>query len=122
MQYVSVQKRQVLLKALEDFNSVDTDALFDTFDAQECQQVPTKDNLIQLLSQMGHKALIQAPMYVIECWCLFVVHLASVLSLDGTLHGVIQRKTLTGKAVKELLQFLDDMTPSQAAIARYLKR
>ncbi|KAI9541400.1 hypothetical protein NQZ68_031056 [Dissostichus eleginoides] len=121
LQYVSEQEREVLVKALEDFNSVDTDALFDALEAHECQQVPTKDNLIPLLSQMGHKALIQAPMYVIKCWRPIVVHLASVLPQDA-LNDVIQQKTPTGKAVKELLQFPDEMTPPQTAVARYLKR
>ncbi|KAF3834122.1 hypothetical protein F7725_025326 [Dissostichus mawsoni] len=106
LQYVSEQEREVLVKALEDFNSVDTDALFDALEAHECQQVPTKDNLIPLLSQMGHKALIQAPI---------------VLPQDA-LNDVIQQKTPTGKAVKELLQFPDEMTPPQTAVARYLKR
>ncbi|KAL7400349.1 hypothetical protein ABVT39_010647 [Epinephelus coioides] len=121
IQYVSDQEREVLLKALENFDSVDSDALFDAFEAHECQQIPTKDNLIPLLSQIGHKALIQAPMYIIDCWRPIVLQLASVLPPDA-LHHVIQQKKPTGKAVKELLQFPDDMTPAQTAVARYLRR
>ncbi|KAL7388112.1 hypothetical protein ABVT39_007352 [Epinephelus coioides] len=121
IQYVSDQEREVLLKALENFDSVDTDALFDALEAHECQQIPTKDNLIPLLSQIGHKALIQAPMYIIDCWRPIVLQLASVLPPDA-LHHVIQQKKPTEKAVKELLQFPDDMTPAQTAVARYLRR
>lgn len=80
-----------------------------------------KDNLIPLLSQMGHKSLIQAPMYAIECWHPIVVHLASVLPPDA-LHHVIEQKTPTGKAVKDLLQFPDVMTAPEKAVAHYLKR
>ncbi|KAK7157122.1 hypothetical protein R3I94_007018 [Phoxinus phoxinus] len=121
LQYVSGQEREVLQKALEDFDSVDSDSLLDALEPHECQQVPTKDNLIPLLSQMGHKSLIQAPMYVIECWRPIVEHLASVLPPDA-LHRVIEQKTPTGRAVKDLLQFPDVMTAPEKAVARYLKR
>lgn len=42
LQYVSEQEREVLQKALEDFDSVDSDSLFDALEPHECQQVPTK--------------------------------------------------------------------------------
>lgn len=121
LQYVSAQEREILQKALEDFDSVDSDSLFDALEPHECQQVPTKDHLIPLLSQMGHKSLIQAPMYVIECRCPIVVHLASVLPPDA-LHHVIDQKTPTGKVVKDLLQFPDVMTAPEKAVVRYLKK
>ncbi|KAF3832192.1 hypothetical protein F7725_025857 [Dissostichus mawsoni] len=47
--------------------------------------------------------------------------LSKLLPQDA-LNDVIQQKTPTGKAVKELLQFPDEMTPPQTAVARYLKR
>ena len=37
MLYISQEERSVLLKALEDFNSVDTDELLDVLDAHECK-------------------------------------------------------------------------------------
>ncbi|MGH0117566.1 UNVERIFIED_CONTAM: hypothetical protein FKN15_005068 [Acipenser sinensis] len=70
LQYVSDQEREIFLKALNDFDSVDTDAALDALDAHDCHSSPTKDNLLPLLSQLGHKALVQAPMYVTECWRL----------------------------------------------------
>lgn len=60
-------------------------------------------------------------MYIIDCWRPIVLQLASVLPPDP-LHHVIQQKKTTGKAVKELLQFPDTMTPAQTAVASYLRR
>lgn len=73
----------------------------------------------------GTQGVVQTPMYVIEFCHPAVLLLASVLPLDA-LHGVIQerekrKKTPNGKAVKKLLQFPDDVTPTQTAIAHYLK-
>lgn len=68
----------------------------------------------------GTHGLVQTPKYVIEFCHPAVLLLANVLPLDA-LHGVRKKKTLIGKAVRELLRFPDDVTPSQTAIARYSK-
>lgn len=67
LQYVSDHERQALLSALENFDSVAMYALLELLDVHECHQLPTKDNLVPLISQLGRKSLIQAPMYIIEC-------------------------------------------------------
>ncbi|XP_053569293.1 uncharacterized protein LOC128659738 [Bombina bombina] len=121
LHYVSEQEKHVLIKALEDFNSVDIDSLLDILDVHECHQVPNKDTFLPLLSQMGHKAIIQAPMYVIECWRPIVMSLEIALPQEA-LYDLIQKKIPTGKSVRDLLLFPDNMTPQQLGAARYLKR
>ncbi|XP_038159039.1 uncharacterized protein LOC119795229 isoform X1 [Cyprinodon tularosa] len=121
LQYVSDQERQILLRALDDIDSVEMETLLDLLDVPECHQVPNKDNLVPLLSQMGHKSIVQAPMYIIECWRPVVDTLARTLPIDE-LHKLLEQKTTTSKAVKELLQFPDVMTATQHAVARHLKR
>ncbi|TKS66012.1 hypothetical protein D9C73_000068 [Collichthys lucidus] len=91
--YVSHEERSILEKALEDFNSVDTDELLDVLDAHECKQVPTEDTLLPVLSQIGHKVIIQAPMYVIKCWRPVLVSVASLLPPEGLHHFIAQKKT-----------------------------
>ncbi|CAG5980160.1 unnamed protein product, partial [Menidia menidia] len=94
--YVSQEERSVLLKALEDFNSVDTDELLDVLDAHECKQVPTKDTLLPVLAQIGHKVIVQAPMFVIKCWRPVVGSVAGLLPPEG-LHNFIAQKKPTAK-------------------------
>ncbi|XP_076842446.1 uncharacterized protein LOC143487027 [Brachyhypopomus gauderio] len=120
LQYVPEHEREILLKALQDFESVEGDVLFDALEAHECHHVPTKESMLPLLSQMGHKALIQAPMYVIECWRPIVQEIANALPLDD-LHVILKRKIPTGKAVKDLLIFPDEMNALETLAARYLK-
>lgn len=119
--YVSQEERSVLLKALEDFNSVDTDELLDVLDAHECKQVPTKDTLLPVLTQIGHKVIIQAPMYVIKCWRPVMGSVASLLPPEGLRHFIAQKKP-TAKTVKALLNFPEEMTAAQSTVSRYLKR
>ncbi|XP_038132507.1 uncharacterized protein LOC119777620 [Cyprinodon tularosa] len=119
--YVSQEERSVLLKALEDFNSVDTDELLDVLDAHECKQVPTKDTLLPVLAQIGHKVIVQAPMFVIKCWRPVVGSVAAILPPEGLHHFIAQKKP-TAKTVKELLNFPEEMTAAQSTVSRYLKR
>ncbi|XP_028291708.1 uncharacterized protein LOC114463690 [Gouania willdenowi] len=119
--YVSQEERSVLLKALEDFNSVDTDELLDILDAHECKQVPTKDTLLPVLAQIGHKVIVQAPMYVIKCWRPVVGSVAGLLPQEGLHHFITQKKP-TAKTVKGLLNFPEEMTAAQSTVSRYLKR
>ncbi|XP_076133741.1 uncharacterized protein LOC143116214 [Alosa pseudoharengus] len=121
LQYVSDNERQVLLKALEDFNSVEKDDLFDALEIHDCLQMPNEENLIPLLSQLGHKALLQAPLFIIESWRPILQHFATSMPPD-VLHGVLCQKIPTAKAVKELLMFPHNMSPLQTTVARYLKR
>ncbi|CAI5655050.1 unnamed protein product [Oreochromis niloticus] len=119
--YVSQEERSVLLKALDDFSSVDTDELLEVLDAHECKQVPTKDTLLPVLAQIGHKVIIQAPMFVIKCWRPVVGSVAGLLPPEG-LHHFIAEKKPTVKTVKELLIFPEEMTAAQSTVSRYLKR
>lgn len=119
--YVSQEERSVLLKALEDFNSVDTDELLDVLDAHECKQVPTEDTLLPVLAQIGHKVIIQAPMYVIKCWRPIMGSVAGLLPPEGLHHFIAQKKP-TAKTVKALLNFPEEMTAAQSTVSRYLKR
>lgn len=121
LQYVSDQEKQVLLSAIEDFDSVDKDAVIDLLDVHECHHIPYKENLLPLLSQLGHKSIIQSPMYIIECWRPILHTLAHTLPIEG-LHQLLQEKNPTSKTVKDLLQFPEEMSAAQHAVARYLKR
>ena len=119
--YISQEERAVLLKALEDFQSVDTDELLDVLDAYECKQVPNKDTLLPVLAQIGHKVIIQAPMYVIKCWRPVVGSIASLLPPEGLHHYIAHKKT-TAKTVKQLLNFPEEMTTAQSTVSHYLKK
>ena len=105
MLYISQEERSVLLKALEDFNSVDTDELLDVLDAHECKQVPTKDTLLPVLAQIGHKVIVQAPVYVIKCWRPVVGSVAGLLPQEGLHHFIAQKKKQLQKQWRGSLTF-----------------
>ena len=121
MQYISKEERKILQLALESFESVDRDDLIDVLDAYDCHQIPCKETLAPLLMQLGHKALIQTPMFVIRCWRPILKCLA------GTLHPqrlveMMEERIPTSKRVRALLKFPDEMTSLQNTVARHLSK
>lgn len=68
MSYLSKAEREILEQALKNFGSVDADTLIDVLNSHECHQIATEENMSALVTQLGHKALIQTTMFVIECW------------------------------------------------------
>ncbi|KAG9264543.1 hypothetical protein AMEX_G22824 [Astyanax mexicanus] len=121
MLYVSKNDREVLRQASNDFLSVDEESLLDVLGSYECHRRPTAENLVPLLSQLGHKALIQAPTYVIQCWKPVLADLARTLS-PKKLVEIIEERVPSPKKVNTVLKFPEDMNAQQTTVSRNLKR
>lgn len=113
--YVSQEERSFLLKALEDFNSVDTEELLDAMHAHECKPVPTEDTLLSVLPQIGHKIFIQALMYAIKCWRVVMDSVTSSLPPER-LHHFIAEKNNNSKNREgaSKLSRGDDISPNNS--------
>lgn len=79
LNYISKEERKVLELALQSFGSVDKDELMEVLDAHDCHYIASEDTVARLISQLGHKTLIQTPKYVIECWKPILKTLADTL-------------------------------------------
>ncbi|XP_036445584.1 uncharacterized protein LOC118821195 isoform X1 [Colossoma macropomum] len=121
MLYISKHDREVLQHALNNFESVDQDSLLDILDSYECHRMPTEENLGPLLTQLGHKALIQMPKFVIDCWRPVLKDLAKTIS-PQKLTEIIEERVPSPKKVNALLKFPEDMNVQQNTVARHLKR
>ncbi|XP_035985847.1 uncharacterized protein LOC110368198 isoform X1 [Fundulus heteroclitus] len=121
LQYVSKEERETLELALNCFEAVDKDDLVDVLDAHDCHQRATKDNIARLVSQLGHKTLIQTPMFVIKSWKPILKILKDTL-FPHKLVEITEERIPTPKRVKQLLKFPEEMTAIQNNVARHLKR
>ena len=68
LNFLSKTDRDLVSSAMEDFTSVTEEDLIDFFDEQGVTKLPTKENFIEVVSDMAHKNLIQQPTYVTEVW------------------------------------------------------
>lgn len=119
LDYISDLEKDVLSKALVDFDSVDFEDIIDALSSYNCRKIPTKANITSLIDEIAHKELIQEPMYVAKCF--FPI----LNTLQGDLSKLEQIQTdlkPSAKKVLKLLQFPDVMTQPQATTSEYLKK
>lgn len=121
MLYMSKSDRQIIEKALSTFGSVEQDTLLDVLDSHECHQIPTEENICALVTQLGHKALIQTPMFVIECWRPVLKPIADTLS-PQQLKEIVEKQVPTSQRVREILKFPQSMNSTQDKVAKHVKR
>ena len=107
--------------ALESFESVEKDDLLDVLEAHDCHHLASEETIAALVSQLGHKTLIQTPMFVIECWKPILQTLADTL-YPRRLVDMMEERVPTPKRVRELLKFPEEMTAVQNTVARHLKK
>nr|XP_023665982.1 uncharacterized protein LOC111843010 [Paramormyrops kingsleyae] len=93
--YIAKHERDVIEEAMANFNSADHVSLLHVLDSNDCHQRPTEENLPQLLEQLGHKALIQTPMFVIESWRPVLKDIASILPPQKLANIIQELKTNT---------------------------
>ena len=118
MSYISKPEKEILEQALHDFGSVDQDTLIDVLDSHECHQIPTEENISALVTQLGHKALIQTPIFVIDCWRPILKGLAAALTPQklaetGSSNNKACERHLDVSTVHECSRELCDQTPEE---------
>ena len=69
--YISEDERETLEKCLEESFDDDNDNVFDFLSNYKCYRIPTKENILQIVSELAHQEIIQKPPYVTNCWHLF---------------------------------------------------
>ncbi|KAL3876491.1 hypothetical protein ACJMK2_034334 [Sinanodonta woodiana] len=60
--------REIFEMALNDFDSMDEEDLYDVFSSYEARIMPTKDNIRNLVRDISHHQIVQKPSFVTECW------------------------------------------------------
>lgn len=120
LQYVPDCERDVLELALKNFESVSTEDLMDTMECYAVRVVPTEDNLHDVLSQIAHRELVQAPAFVAECWQEIVSSLKPAVDIRKLLVALLP----TTKKVLALLKGPADnnMDGKEKATMDHLKK
>ena len=104
-------------EALDDFESVDQTELLDIMDTRDCRNIPNASNYEHILTQMAHRDIIQAPMFVIDCWKPIV----SGYGPTRTELLQLQTKT-TAKNILKVLNFPSDMGDEEKVVSVHLKK
>lgn len=65
--HVSESEAATLKSALQDFDEIDFEEVLDVMVFYDSRKLLTKNTLPQMIEEMAHKELIQAPMCVCDC-------------------------------------------------------
>lgn len=122
LQFVPESDMSVLKAALEDFDSVDMDALVDTLVNLNSRQIPNKVNLPSLLKEIAHKELIQEPMFIIECWREVLHKNLGMIMTENELARIYNELIPTTRKVLDMLHFPANMSAEKNNVAGYLKK
>lgn len=119
MQYIPKNDAETLQAALKDVNSVDQSELYDIFTQHELKRVPRQANMERILREMAHKELLQAAMFVIDCWSpvLREMHLP-----QDKLQSLYKDLIPTPRRVISLLKFPENMCEDSTTTSHHLKR
>ena len=66
LQYIPESERNILEAALQEFPA-DSDELVEILGEYDCKKMPSKANLPQIISEIGHKEIIQKPRFIADC-------------------------------------------------------
>nr|XP_020466749.1 uncharacterized protein LOC109966335 isoform X2 [Monopterus albus]XP_020466750.1 uncharacterized protein LOC109966335 isoform X2 [Monopterus albus] len=120
LHFVNSQEREVLMQAMDDFSTVDSDDLVEVLDSYGCRKMITAQTLPTILDEIAHKELVQKPMFVIDCW-REITHRRFSLSPEALIK-LFSDLQPTSKKICQLLKFADDLTPKQKEVGIHLKR
>ncbi|MEW8545903.1 MAG: hypothetical protein AB2693_20465 [Candidatus Thiodiazotropha sp.] len=119
MAFIPESDAKILKSALSDINAVENDDLLDVLEQHEVKTLPSQDNLDRIIMEIAHKELIQAGMYVIDCWssnlkCLQLTH--------DRLSSLYSDLLPTPRRIMNRLKFSDSLSTEESTVANHLKR
>ena len=121
--YVSPTDRKVLIRALEEFDTMDVEEVIDALEDYQAKKVPTSSNLKGLLLELAHKELIQKPAFVSDVWRpLLQQSLSDMASNKGKLLDIYKEIKPSTKKVLQLLEFPENLKAQEEVVVDALKR
>ena len=66
--YIEHSQQDILQTALNNFDAADKEELFEFLEQYECRVNPTRENIKDVILQIAHKQLVQAPAFISQTW------------------------------------------------------
>ncbi|XP_029991495.1 uncharacterized protein LOC115420399 [Sphaeramia orbicularis] len=114
LNYVSYNERKTIERALEGkLEESDEEDLLDLLSRMGSQCLPHKENLVSTIQTMAHKAILQQPKYIIDCFSEALSYVQLNLLDKTSVLSVYEMKRATGKKVAQLLQTSNEILSQQ---------
>ncbi|KAM9475207.1 uncharacterized protein Hap1MRO34_011056 isoform 1-T2 [Clarias gariepinus] len=114
LNYLSSNERVIIERALQGtLEENDEEDLLDLFTRMGSQCLPPKDNMESAIQTMAHKAILQEPKYIVDCFSKAMSCVQLNLSDKKSVLSLYEMKKATGKKVSQLLQTTKEMLTQQ---------
>ena len=120
MGYLPTIDRDIVKAALDDFDTVENDDIFDALSRFHLRVLPNKNNFRKLINDVAHHELVQKPSFVALCWGPILQNHLKPLIYD--LEMIYNESEVTRKKVLKALAFPEMMTNIEKDISEFLKR
>ncbi|KAL3855622.1 hypothetical protein ACJMK2_014833 [Sinanodonta woodiana] len=117
LNFVNDSEKDILTKALQDFEQADTDDVMEVLEEHKGRRIPKKENVYQTVMEIADKELIQEPMFAIDTWA---PHLTKMGLTSAELDKIYEKCKPTSKRVIIMIIFPSNMTESQKTVSKDL--
>ncbi|KAJ4934039.1 hypothetical protein JOQ06_006846 [Pogonophryne albipinna] len=120
LRYLSVTERESVEKVLEgNLEEIDEEDLLDLF--SHC--LPSKDNIRAAIVVMAHKALLQEPKFIIDCFHSSIHNAVPRLLTKESIMELYENKRPTNRKVAQMIKPSNEsLNPQEQAALTYLLR
>ena len=123
LQFISPSERSALANALKgNLDESDEDDLLDLYTRMGSHKLPPKDDLEASIQTMAHKAIIQEPKFIVDCFHASISSSEMTPSDKDCVLGLYEKKRANGKKVAQLLEPMDNMNPRESVVFNHLQR
>ena len=97
--------------------------MLDFLSNYKCYRIPTKENILQIVSELAHQEIIQKPRYVTNCWAPILKPLIAFPDFQSlvTLENLYDIKRPTAKKIVKLIKS-EPVTDQERQCLDHLKK
>ena len=121
--YISEDERETLQRCLEETIEDDNDDVLDFLSNYKCYRNPTRQNILQIVSELAHQEIIQKPRYAMNCWAPILKPMTFLPDFQSvvTLENLYEVKRPTAKKILKLIKS-EPVTDQERQCLDHLKR
>lgn len=104
--YISEDERETLQKCIEGKIDSNDDDVLDFLSNYKCYRTPTKENIVQIVSELAHQEIVQKPRYVMNCWAPIMKPLIALPDFQSfvAIENLYDIKKPTAKKILKLIK------------------
>ncbi|KAF3840360.1 hypothetical protein F7725_019077 [Dissostichus mawsoni] len=124
LRYLSVTERESVEKVLEgNLEEIDEEDLLDLFSRMGSHCLPSKDKIRAAIVVIAHKALLQEPKFIIDCFHSSIHNAVPRLLTKESIMELYENKRPTNRKVAQMIKPSNEsLNPQEQAALTYLLR